>query len=152
MRYTEPLDPMADSIAKPGLLNSWKEIATYLGRGVRTVQRWERLGLPVRRVGEGAHCPVVAMTGDIDRWVRESGTNGFHSQQSTECLMFRGALHESVEQARLLRSEMAALRFTGQQTLQRLIANIARLQSSCEEPQRNSRGTAAMRQVRHHAD
>ncbi len=31
------------------VLNSWKEIACYLGRGVRTVQRYERdLGLPVR--------------------------------------------------------------------------------------------------------
>ena len=42
--------------AAPGkkrFLNTWKEIATYMGRGVRTVQRWEReLGLPVRRPRE----------------------------------------------------------------------------------------------------
>ena len=25
-----------------GRLDSWKEIAAYLGRGIRTVQRWER--------------------------------------------------------------------------------------------------------------
>jgi len=32
------------------LLDSWKEIATYLGREVRTVQRWEKKeGLAVRR-------------------------------------------------------------------------------------------------------
>ena len=32
------------------VLNSWKEIASYLGRSVRTVQRWEReFGLPVHR-------------------------------------------------------------------------------------------------------
>lgn len=31
-------------------LDSWKEIAAFLKRGVRTVQRWERLeGLPVHR-------------------------------------------------------------------------------------------------------
>ena len=31
-------------------LDSWKEIATFLNRGVRTVQRWEATeGLPVRR-------------------------------------------------------------------------------------------------------
>jgi hypothetical protein len=30
------------------LLNGWKEIAGFFGRGVRTVQRWEQqLGLPV---------------------------------------------------------------------------------------------------------
>ena len=31
------------------LLNGWKQIANYLGRGVRTIQRWESLGLPVRQ-------------------------------------------------------------------------------------------------------
>src|ERR1041385_1511743 len=32
-------------------LDSWKAIAAYLGRGVRTVQRWEREeGLPVHRL------------------------------------------------------------------------------------------------------
>ena len=32
-------------------LDSWKEIASYLRRGLRTAQRWERdAGLPVRRV------------------------------------------------------------------------------------------------------
>lgn len=32
------------------LLDSWKEIATYLDKAVRTVQRWEKQeGLPVHR-------------------------------------------------------------------------------------------------------
>jgi hypothetical protein len=37
-------------------LNGWNEIATFLGKGVRTVQRWEReYGLPIHRLGrEGA--------------------------------------------------------------------------------------------------
>jgi hypothetical protein len=30
-------------------LNSWKEVAAYLRRDVRTVQRWEFEGLPVYR-------------------------------------------------------------------------------------------------------
>src|SRR3954463_10845884 len=35
-------------------LDSWKEIAAYLRRGVRTVQRWERdEGLPVHRLAHG---------------------------------------------------------------------------------------------------
>lgn len=37
-------------VVNTDVLNSWKEVATYLGRGIRTVQRWEReLGLPIRR-------------------------------------------------------------------------------------------------------
>jgi len=42
-------------------LQSWKEIAAYLKRGVRTAQRWERCaGLPVRRPRAGDRSPVFA--------------------------------------------------------------------------------------------
>jgi hypothetical protein len=58
----------------PAILNSWKEIATYLNRGVRTVQRWENEGLPIRRVGAGNRAPVFAFTVDIDKWLRKYGT------------------------------------------------------------------------------
>lgn len=50
------------------LLSSWKEIAQYLGKGVRTVQRWEHLGLPVHRPKEGPHV-IIAYTHEIDAWV-----------------------------------------------------------------------------------
>ncbi|MGA3025276.1 MAG: hypothetical protein ABSF98_10925 [Bryobacteraceae bacterium] len=41
---------MADSEKWGGELNSWKEIASFLGVNVRTAQRWEgERGLPVRR-------------------------------------------------------------------------------------------------------
>ena len=50
-------------------LTSWKEIATYLGKGVRTVQRWERqLNLPVRRPGSQRRI-VVAVREELDAWV-----------------------------------------------------------------------------------
>ncbi len=56
------------------LLNSWKEIAEYVGRGVRTVQRWEReLGLPVRRPRNHLRSPVVAIPTEIDEWLRRGG-------------------------------------------------------------------------------
>lgn len=53
-------------------LTSWKDIARYLGKGVRTVQRWElESGLPVRRA-EGTHrkAPVFAIPEEIDSWIR----------------------------------------------------------------------------------
>src|SRR5437762_6833827 len=47
-------------------LDSWKEIAAYLRKGVRTVQRWERTdGLPVRRLGQGS---VFAYKTELDAW------------------------------------------------------------------------------------
>ena len=51
------------------LLNGWKEIATYLHSGTRTVQRWEALGLPVTRVRLGKRGPVVARTENLDAWL-----------------------------------------------------------------------------------
>ena len=53
------------------VLNSWKEIATYVGRGVRTVQRWEQeLQLPVRRPRGKHRSAVIALKQDIDLWLR----------------------------------------------------------------------------------
>jgi CheY-like chemotaxis protein len=61
---------MAD---KQIFLNSWKEIAQYLGRGVRTVQRWEaELGLPVRRPRGTSRSAVVAVTSELDQWMARS--------------------------------------------------------------------------------
>ncbi len=51
-------------------LDSWKEIANYLGRTVRTVQRWEENeGLPVRRIVHDAGATVFAYQHEIDRWL-----------------------------------------------------------------------------------
>jgi hypothetical protein len=52
------------------ILNSWKEIAAYLGRGVRTAQRWEReLHLPVRRIGKGKRSPVYSTAAELNFWM-----------------------------------------------------------------------------------
>jgi len=54
----------------PGTLNSWKEIAQYLKRGVRTLQRWEHeLGLPVHRIGTGKRSPVFATAAELNLWL-----------------------------------------------------------------------------------
>lgn len=51
------------------LLNSWKEIADYVGRSERTVQRWEkRYGLPVRRPAGREHTAVIALASEIEAW------------------------------------------------------------------------------------
>jgi hypothetical protein len=56
------------------ILKSWKEIASYLGVGTRTAQRWTRQrGLPVRRPGIAHRTAVLGFSDDIDRWLRSSG-------------------------------------------------------------------------------
>jgi hypothetical protein len=52
------------------LLSGWKEIAEHLHLGVRTAQRWERLGLPVRRVSDSPCSPVVAIPDELELWAR----------------------------------------------------------------------------------
>jgi hypothetical protein len=58
-------------------LQSWKEIARYIGRAVRTVQRWELFGLPVRRLpGESSKNPVYAIAHELDAWLLSNPQNG----------------------------------------------------------------------------
>ena len=50
-------------------LDSWKEIATYLGRDVTTVQRWERQeGMPVQRHLHHKRGSVYALCSELDAW------------------------------------------------------------------------------------
>ncbi len=54
-----------------GRLDSWKDIAAYLGRDVRTAMRWEQYrGLPVRRVPGGQRNAVFAYRDEIDEWLK----------------------------------------------------------------------------------
>lgn len=51
------------------ILTGWKEIAKYLGYGVRSVQRWEHEGLPVQRIRRSSRSPVVADSSQLDAWI-----------------------------------------------------------------------------------
>ena len=52
-------------------LDSWKQIAAYLGRDVTTVQRWEkREGMPVRRHLHDRIGSVSASRTELDAWMR----------------------------------------------------------------------------------
>lgn len=52
-------------------LDSWGEIASYLGREVRTVQRWEGTeDLPVHRHEHKKKSTVYAYTGELDAWIK----------------------------------------------------------------------------------
>ncbi len=62
-------------VSPPAILTSWKEIASYLGKGVRTVQRWEaEFRLPVRRPDAHAKGIVYANTEELRQWLAEKWT------------------------------------------------------------------------------
>jgi phage terminase Nu1 subunit (DNA packaging protein) len=58
------------------VLNSWKEISNYIGRGVRTVQRWEEhYGLPVHRPSGRDRSAVYALVDEVDAWLKAGATH-----------------------------------------------------------------------------
>ena len=60
-------------MASTDRLDSWKEIAAYLNRSVRTVRRWEATeGLPVHRHMHRSQGSVYAFRSEIDGW-RQAG-------------------------------------------------------------------------------
>lgn len=59
------------------ILSSWKEIAEFLGKGVRTAQRWEReLGLPIRRPPGKDSRVVFALREELTAWVKAQPFTG----------------------------------------------------------------------------
>lgn len=74
--------------ARPGAedrLYSWKDIAVYLGREQRTVQRWERTeALPVHRIRHGKAGSVYALKSELDVWVAQ------HSGETSRQLLPAG--------------------------------------------------------------
>lgn len=50
-------------------LENWKEVAYYLRRSVRTVQRWEtEEGLPVHRLNHDQRSSVYAYEDELEAW------------------------------------------------------------------------------------
>lgn len=81
----------------PDLLNNWKEIASYLGRGTRTVQRWEEeLGMPVRRIRGHSRSAVSALKSELDGWMKErsAGTENASDAQANGTVRNARALRE----------------------------------------------------------
>jgi hypothetical protein len=65
------MDPRSRSSAagRDDVLDSWKAIASYLNREVRTVMRWEHCRqLPVHRLPGGGRVGVYARKSELDAW------------------------------------------------------------------------------------
>ncbi len=89
-------------------LTSWKEIAQHLGKGVRTVQRWEHEGLPVRRPRAGQKGRVLAFPEEIDKWVRTEYMRPDH-ESSSEVSGLHDAVAKLLAENESLRRNLNAL-------------------------------------------
>src|SRR4051812_5278576 len=90
-------------------LTSWKEIAQYLGKGVRTAQRWERsLELPVRRPLGKRTGIVLADTEELDAWVSSCTARAIRDSGS-EINRLQAMVSELLAENCLLRGELERL-------------------------------------------
>ncbi len=117
------------------VLNSWKEIATFLHRGVRTVQRWESKNqLPVHRVGGGEKAPVFAFAEELQAWLRtfEKNEFGYSPELAPKCLQTD---KKAIEEQRNLRADLRRLLHEHRQrmiSLQRTLTVQARVRDPLE--------------------
>lgn len=79
----EPTNPTPRNLR--GRLDGWKEIAAYLGKSVRAVQRWEEeRGLPVHRLPGTRRDVVYAFTSELDKWLATAGSSLTHEPRQGE--------------------------------------------------------------------
>ncbi len=82
--YSDQVDRAGD-VPRGTRLTGWKEIAVYLDKAVRTVQRWERdFDLPIRRASEDRTSSVYAFTDDLDAWLRSPAGTRAGRQESLD--------------------------------------------------------------------
>lgn len=68
--------------ASDGWMDSWKEIAVYLRRSVRSARRWEKAkGLPVHRHFHAKGGSVYAYREDLDAWRNSQGSETERSER-----------------------------------------------------------------------
>jgi hypothetical protein len=111
------------------LLSGWKEIAEHLHLNVRTAQRWEKLGLPIRRPYDSACSPVIADSAELEQWAtrRKTRAAGYaHDAGSTlgkQLSQLESVQRRISRRTRRLLSQIAAAQTAQQQLLSNIRAN-----------------------------
>jgi len=119
--------------ASSEVLNSWKEIASYMNRGVRTVQRWEaELNLPVRRPHGRGRSAVVAIRSELDLWlkacpVEKRNAEGENGQSLGKSRRFTVSNGDLVLEGQRLRRHVASSRLQVSSALVNLVATLERM-------------------------
>lgn len=126
-RAPDDVNPITSPPAR--MLNSWKEIAAYLQRGVRTVQRWEQgLALPVHGIGTGKRSPVFAHPTELNFWLGTAGLDRSSKIPRVESAPIPGSRNSQLQSLRELRAKMHNLSHTVAETSvrQRVQAELAK--------------------------
>lgn len=118
---------------QPQFLSGWKEIANYLGKGVRTVQRYERhMGLPVRRPAGKPSGSVVATPAELDAWVSASPIREAFQLSTNDSAREYDSLSKDIRRGldhmAVLRDQMFELRAEVKRSIQTLRNSVYELQ------------------------
>ena len=107
----------------------WKDVANYLGKSVRTVQRYEReLGLPIRRPTPKATVAVIATKAELDAWISASplrrseftpNNSGMLKEFRTHVKELNQLRHETAQLRQAVNASLALLRMNLQLAISR---------------------------------
>jgi TolB-like protein len=89
-KWKEPVMASAapSSVQRGTILGSWKEIAVYLNRGLRTVQRWEKQeNLPVHRHIHEKSGSIYGYKTDVDAWLAVRCESSKKSQRNRSVVL-----------------------------------------------------------------
>lgn len=111
------------------VLSGWKDIANYLGKGVRTVQRYEReLGLPVRRPAGRTKGSVIATQSELNAWVASCHlTDRPNPPETAAAISSRTSLRDRIIEMDELAARMKKLRMEVRASREMLFATIERI-------------------------
>ena len=128
-RVSSSEPPLPQSQACGDRLDSWKEVAAYLKRGVSTVQRWEQgEGLPVHRHQHGRGGSVYAYRAELDHWL--AGRRGTPSADGVN-----GPVHRRMfGAAAVVVAALAAAAVWSARGSDRTTASAARIASTTVDP------------------
>lgn len=137
-------------MAERRILNSWKEIASYLGRGVRTAQRWEaQLGLPVHRPAGRDHSAVLAISTELDQWL-ESRPLRQGMPSALESFTISGTaaveMEALLDRAEILLEQLESLLSRSEEMHSRLLFTVHMLKNDPMQP--DLRGNEILKAVR----
>jgi phage terminase Nu1 subunit (DNA packaging protein) len=91
------------------VFTSWKEIASFFGKGVRTVQRWEqKFGLPISRP-TAAKNVVLTTENELREWIRRSSSKLIDEDGSNGSGSNENSIAELAERLKRLENETARL-------------------------------------------
>jgi hypothetical protein len=135
---------------RPQFLSGWKDIANFLGKGVRTIQRYEReQGLPVRRPAGKDRGSVVAVVAELEGWVKASPIREVFQLRNTTLQSPSAALaiRSGVSELITLREQMAQLRSELHESVARLHKSVLLLQGEMDRERSKPLSAAHMQET-----